>query len=124
MPDPRPGTSAYGLVRYGRPAPDGAALELEASPRAAVPTHTWTWAALMCRVFDLDALACSRRGGRLLVLAPVQDPLAVQTILAHRPRSGAPALPGAVTGARRPDARTAFSDRTALFSSGNWPRAT
>jgi hypothetical protein len=78
MPDPRPGTSAYGLVRYGRPAPDGAALELEASPRAAVPTHTWTWAALMCRAFDLDALACSRRGGRLLVLAPVQDPLAVQ----------------------------------------------
>ena len=77
MPDPRPGTSAYGLVRYGCPAPDGAALELEASPRAAVPTHTWTWAALMCRVFDLDALACSRRGGRLLVLASVQDPLAV-----------------------------------------------
>jgi hypothetical protein len=35
-----------------------------------------------------------RCGGRLRVIAPVQDPLAVQAILAHRARSGVPAPPG------------------------------
>lgn len=80
------------VVRYGRPAPDGNALE--ASPHAAVPTRAWTWAALMHPVFALDALACPRCGGRLRVIAAVQDPLAVQAILAHLRRSGAPEPPG------------------------------
>jgi len=40
------------VVRYGRPTPDANALE--ASPRAAVPTRAWTWAALMHRVFALS----------------------------------------------------------------------
>jgi hypothetical protein len=48
----------------------------------------------MSRVFDLDVLACLRCGIRLRVMATVQDPLAVQAILAHRARSGAPAPPG------------------------------
>jgi uncharacterized protein YbaR (Trm112 family) len=43
----------------------------------------------MRRVFDLDVLACPRCGGRLRVIAAVQDPLAVQAILAHRARSAA-----------------------------------
>ncbi|MDR7423627.1 MAG: transposase [Armatimonadota bacterium] len=80
------------VARYGRPALDGTALE--ASPRAAVPTRAWTWAALMQRVFVLDVLACPRCGGRLRVIATVQDPLAVQAILAHLRRSGGPAPPG------------------------------
>ena len=80
VPPPTPGR--------GRPAPDGNALE--ASPRAAVPTRTWTWPALMHRVFALDVLACPRCGGRLRVIASVQNPLAVLAILAHLRRSGAP----------------------------------
>ena len=44
--------------------------------------------------FDLDVLACPRCGGRLRVIATVQDPLAVQAILAHLARSGAPEPPG------------------------------
>ena len=48
----------------------------------------------MRRVFDLDVLACPRCGGRLRVLATVQDPRAVQAILASLARSGAPAPPG------------------------------
>jgi len=43
----------------------------------------------MRRVFNLDVLACPRCGGRLRVIATVQDPLAVQAILAHRGRSDA-----------------------------------
>jgi len=80
------------VVRYGRPAPDGNALE--ASPRVAVPTRAWTWPALMHRVFALDVLACPPCGGRLRVIATVQNPLAVQAILAHLRRSGAPEPPG------------------------------
>ena len=60
------------VVRYGRPAPDGTALE--ASPHAAVPTRAWTWPALLHRVLALDVLACPRCGGRLRVIATVQDP--------------------------------------------------
>ncbi|MBF8287227.1 MAG: insE, partial [Candidatus Rokubacteria bacterium] len=82
------------VVRYGRPGPDVHARERDASPRAAGTAGAWTWAALMRRVLDLDVLACPRCGGRLRVLATVQDPRAVQAILAHRARSGAPAPPG------------------------------
>jgi len=48
----------------------------------------------MHRVFALDVLVCPRCGGRLRVIATVQDPLAVQAILAHLRRSGAPEPPG------------------------------
>ena len=82
------------VVRYGRPAPDSTARQLEASRRAAGTPSAWTWAALMRRVFDLDVLACPRCGGRLRVIATVQDPLAVQAILAHLARSNTPAPPG------------------------------
>jgi len=53
---------------------------------------------------DLDVLACPRCGGRLHVIAAVQDPLAVQAVLAHLARSGAPASPGPAPPA--PAART------------------
>jgi hypothetical protein len=54
--------------------------------------------------FDLDVLACPRCGGRLRVLATVQDPLAAQAILAYLARSRlaeppgpAPPAPAAIT---------------------------
>jgi hypothetical protein len=47
----------------------------------------------MRRVVHLDGLACPRCGGRLRVIATVQDPLAVQAILAHLARSNTPAPP-------------------------------
>jgi hypothetical protein len=82
------------VVRYGRPAPDSTAHQLEASHRAAGTPSAWTWAALMRRVVDLAVLACPRRGGRLRVIATAQAPLAVQAILAHLARSNVPAPPG------------------------------
>ena len=56
-------------VSYGRPARDGNAREFEVSPRAADPTHAWTWPVLMRRVLVLDVLACPRCGDRLRVIA-------------------------------------------------------
>jgi hypothetical protein len=82
------------VVRYGRPAPDALASELEAHHRTAVPTHARTWAALMHRVFALDVLACPRCGGRLRVIATVQDPAVVRAILAHLGVAPAPDHPG------------------------------
>jgi len=82
------------VVRYGRPAPAVHAREREPSPRAAGTPGAWTWAALMRRVFALDVPACPRCGGRLRVLATVQDPRAVRAILAHLAHADAPAPPG------------------------------
>jgi len=78
----------------GRPNPESNARQFDASPRAAGTPGAGTWGALMRRVFDFDVLTCPRCGGRLRVLATVQDPLAVQAILAYLARSGAPAPPG------------------------------
>jgi hypothetical protein len=42
---------------------------------------------LLQRAFALDVLACPRCGGRLRVIATVEDPLAVRQILAARRRT-------------------------------------
>ena len=96
---PRPGVNLllyHGsqVVSYGRPAPDSNARQLEASPRAVGTSGAWTWAALMRRVFDLDALACPRCGGRLRVIATVQDSVVARTILAHLGLALSPEPPG------------------------------
>jgi hypothetical protein len=77
------------VVRYGRPDPDVTAPAADSRPRGA-----WTWAALMHRVFALDVLACPRCGGRLQVMAIVQDPAVVQTLLAHGGGAFSPEAPG------------------------------
>ena len=82
------------VVLYGRSAPDLSAHEGDTRPHGAGPAGAWTWAALMRRVFHLHVLACPRCGDRLHVIATVQDPLAVQAILAHLRRALCPALPG------------------------------
>ena len=51
------------------------------APRAC-PRH-WAWAHLMRRAFDIDVLACPRCGGRLGLVATVDDPHAIHEILAH-----------------------------------------
>ena len=82
------------IVSYGRSELNLNAHEINASPRGAGTPGAWAWAALMRRVFDLDVLACPRCGGRLRVIAIVQDPLAVQAILAHLGRSLSTEAPG------------------------------
>ena len=74
------------VVGYGRAAPEAAvrgAPETRQGPPP--PLRNWTWAALMRRAFAIDVLACPRCGGRLRVIATVEDPLAVRQILAAAP---------------------------------------
>ncbi len=48
---------------------------------APTPRH-WAWADLMRRAFDIDVFACPRCGGRLRLLATVEDSDAIRAILA------------------------------------------
>jgi Putative transposase len=81
------------VVRYARPATDPNAPEIEANPRPRTP-GAWRWPALMRRVFALDVLACPRCGGRLRVIAIVQDPAVVRTILTGAGRGLSTEAPG------------------------------
>ncbi len=52
-----------------------------------------TWAALMGRAFGIDVLACPRCGGRLRLIAAIEEPAVVRKILAHlglTPSEGSP----------------------------------
>ena len=81
------------VVGYGRVVPEAAARDpAEARVPPSIPCN-WTWAALMRRAFALDVLACPRCGGRLRVIATVEDPVGVRQILAAR-RPAEPLGPG------------------------------
>jgi uncharacterized protein YbaR (Trm112 family) len=57
----------------------------------AEPTHChWAWAHLMQRAFELDVLACPRCGGRLRLIATVEDPREIREVLADLARSAEP----------------------------------
>jgi len=42
-----------------------------------------SWAELMRRAFEVDVLACPRCGGRMVVLATIDDPAVIRRILTH-----------------------------------------
>jgi Putative transposase len=47
----------------------------------AVNPRNYSWATLMERVFEVDVLACPRCGGRMRILAAIDSPDAIQSIL-------------------------------------------
>jgi hypothetical protein len=118
---PRPGINL--VIYHGVLAPHsrwralvvayrGGAGSSEVTPAesAAGKPRYWTWAALMRRAFDLDVLACPRCGGRLRLIATVEEPGVVRKILAHLglffpPDSPGPAppAPGEFAGATPQD---------------------
>ncbi len=73
-PDVTPGKPAVDLATPGIPQLQGKA---PAKPRY------WAWADLMRRAFDIDVLACPRCGGRMRLLATIEDPRVIRQILAH-----------------------------------------
>ncbi len=54
----------------------------EAKPCRARPKYR-AWADLMRRAFEADVLSCPRCGGRMVVLATIEDPAVIQRILTH-----------------------------------------
>ncbi|MEK6608519.1 MAG: transposase [Myxococcota bacterium] len=76
-------------------APDATPDSLDAAPAFTPPPRDdrddspaarksrIAWAALLARVFDIDALACPHCGGRMKVVALITKPDAVRAILTH-----------------------------------------
>ncbi len=86
------------VVAYGAVP---AATVLPASPggegATAEPTRRhWSWAKLMHRAFEIDVLACPQCGGRLRLIAIVEDPREIREVLAPSPSPTSPWI------ARRP----------------------
>jgi hypothetical protein len=71
------------VVGFGRPT-GSVAAEVAPGRAGAVGRPCYqAWAALMQRAFGLDVLACPRCGGRLRLIATIEDPAVVEQILAH-----------------------------------------
>ena len=77
------------VVQFGAAASPGAAAEPDAAADghldAADCRHTrnYLWAELMRRSLGLDVLACPRCGGRLTLIALIEDPAVIVRILGH-----------------------------------------
>jgi hypothetical protein len=67
------------------------------------PRHVaMTWAARLKRVFNIEIEPCARCGGRLQVIASIEQPELSALILAHRRGRGAEAAPVSSLGPRAP----------------------
>ena len=60
------------------------------------------WARRLKRVFGIEIEQCARCGGRLKVLASIEEPEVIERILAHRRERGEEVAPRAGLGARAP----------------------
>jgi hypothetical protein len=61
-----------------------------------------TWARRLQRVFGIEIEQCARCGGRLRVIASIEDPELIARMLAHRRERGAEDSPVGSLGARAP----------------------
>ena len=73
---------AYGAPRVETPVGASASANGTDGSAAAPRSRHWAWADLMRRAFEIDVLACPRCGGRLRLIATVDDPDAIRAILA------------------------------------------
>jgi hypothetical protein len=73
---------AYGTPPVAAPTAASSADHARDERPSATRSRHWAWADLMRRAFDIDVLACPRCGGRLRLLGTVEDPGAIQAILA------------------------------------------
>ena len=66
------------------------------------------WARRLKRVFGIEIERCARCGGRLKVIASIEEPEVIERILAHRRERGEEAAPAASLGARAPPQTSLF----------------
>ncbi len=74
-----PETDAVDAIRLAAPADD----EHEDTERHRARPKYRAWADLMRRTFETDVLCCPRCGGRMTVLATIDDPAVIRRILMH-----------------------------------------
>jgi hypothetical protein len=66
------------------------------------------WARRLRRVFGIEIEQCVRCGGRLKLIASIEEPEVIERILAHRRGRGEEAAPRASLGARAPPQPSLF----------------
>ena len=66
------------------------------------------WGRRLKRVFGIEIEQCARCGGRLKVIASIEEPEIIERILAHRRERGEEAAPTAALGARAPPQASLF----------------
>ena len=77
------------VVQFGAAASPGAAADPDAAAADHLDatdrrhTHNYLWAELMRRSLGLDVLACPRCGGRLTLIALIEDPVVIARFLRH-----------------------------------------
>lgn len=86
----RDGTDGSGEAAVAAEA-DGPTRSGEPNP--ARRSRYRSWAELMQRAFEADVLACPRCGGRITVLATIDDPAVIRRILTHLGLSTKPGEP-------------------------------
>ncbi len=67
-----------------------------------------TWARRLKRVFGIEIEQCLHCGGRLKVIASIEEPELIERILAHRREWEEEAAPTASLGARAPPQASLF----------------
>ena len=76
------------VVAFGAPAGDvpvAAPSPVSAGDDVTAPVRPryWAWADLMRRAFEIDVLVCPRCGGRLRLIAIIEDPRVIEAILSR-----------------------------------------
>jgi hypothetical protein len=80
-----------------------------AAPERLTPEDVrMNWARRLKRVFGIEIEQCVRCGGRLQVIASIEEPELIERILAHRRARGEEAAPTASLGARAPPQASLF----------------
>jgi hypothetical protein len=79
-----------------------------AAQRPAPEAVRLNWARRLKRVFGIEIEQCVRCGGRLKVIASIEEPELIERILAHRRERGEEATSTAAVGARAPPQASLF----------------
>jgi len=85
------------------------ARHIDVDAERPVPKHApMTWAQRLKRVFAIDIEICRRCGGKLRVIASIEDPALIERILAHRKQRPQTEQPGSPFAARAPPLVSVF----------------
>jgi hypothetical protein len=87
------GPTAAAGVPFATSGPEAVTPEPADPSSSAAPPRRWRWAELLQRVFAVDVLACPNCGGRMRLIATIEDPRVVRRILTHLGLAGDEGLP-------------------------------
>jgi hypothetical protein len=91
------------------PGGRGAGAAKSAAPEHPAPkANRMSWARRLKRVFGIESERCVRCGGRLKVIASIEDPEVIERILAHRRERGEEGARTVAVGARGPPQGSLF----------------